>query len=65
MNVVIDTNVWISALISKEGFGREIIRLSLQDKIFPQISTSVHKNLGKPRNVIASQNLQRDFSTIV
>jgi len=41
MNVVIDTNVWISALISKEGFGREIIRLSLQDKISPQISTSL------------------------
>ena len=41
MNVVIDTNVWISALISKEGLGREIIRLSLLDKISPQISTTL------------------------
>jgi len=41
MNVVIDTNVWISALISKEGFGRDIIRLALMDKITPQINTSL------------------------
>jgi len=41
MKVVIDTNIWISALISKEGLGREIIRLALQDKIYPQISTSL------------------------
>ena len=27
--------------------------------------TTIHKNIGKPMNVIASQNLQRDFSTIV
>ena len=41
MKVVIDTNIWISALISKEGISREIIRLALQDKIYPQISTSL------------------------
>ncbi len=41
MNVVIDTNVWISALISKEGTGRDIIRLALNEKISPQISTSL------------------------
>ena len=41
MKVVIDTNIWISALISKEGLSREIIRLALQDKIYPQISTSL------------------------
>jgi len=41
MNVVIDTNVWISALISKEGLGREIIRCSLLDEISPQISTTL------------------------
>jgi putative PIN family toxin of toxin-antitoxin system len=41
MNVVIDTNVWISALISKDGASREIIRLALLDKIFPQISTAL------------------------
>jgi len=41
MNVVIDTNVWISALISKNGIAREIIRLALLDKISPQISTTL------------------------
>jgi putative PIN family toxin of toxin-antitoxin system len=41
MNVVIDTNVWISALISKEGTSRDIIRLALNDKISPQISISL------------------------
>ncbi len=41
MNVVIDTNVWISALISKDGLSRDIIRLALKDKISPQISTSL------------------------
>jgi len=41
MNVVIDTNVWISALISKNGMGRDIIRLALMDKISPQISTTL------------------------
>jgi len=42
MNVVIDTNVWISALISKEGASREVIRLALLDVVVPQISTSLH-----------------------
>jgi putative PIN family toxin of toxin-antitoxin system len=41
MNVVIDTNIWISALISKDGDSREIIRLALKEKILPQISTSL------------------------
>jgi len=41
MNVVIDTNVWISALLSQDGISREIIRLALLDKISPQISTTL------------------------
>ena len=41
MNVVIDTNVWISALISKDGASRELIRWALLDKITPQISTTL------------------------
>jgi len=41
MNIVIDTNVWISALISKEGTSREIIRRALQEKFVPQISTTL------------------------
>ena len=41
MNVVIDTNIWVSALISKEGLSREIIRLALKDEIAPQMSTTL------------------------
>ena len=41
MNVVIDTNIWISALMSKDGQSREIIRLAFNNKISPQISTSL------------------------
>ncbi len=41
MNVVIGTNIWISALIGKDGVSREVIRLALRDKIFPQISTTL------------------------
>ena len=41
MNVVIDTNVCIPALISQNGISREIIRLALLDKISPQISTTL------------------------
>ncbi len=41
MNVVIDTNIWISALISEDGLSRDIIRLALNEKISPQISTSL------------------------
>jgi len=43
MNIVIDTNIWISALISKEGISRKIIRLALEDKISPQMSTTLFK----------------------
>ena len=41
MNVVIDTNVWISALISEDGAGREIIRQALLEKISPQVSATL------------------------
>jgi len=41
MKVVIDTNIWISALISKDGSSRDIIRLALQGYISPQISASL------------------------
>ena len=41
MNVVIDTNIWISALISKDGLSRDIVRLALKDKIYPQLSTTL------------------------
>ena len=41
MKVVIDTSVWISALIKKESSARELLRLVLNDKISPQMSESL------------------------
>ncbi len=41
MNLVIDTNIWISALISKDGVSRDIIRLALQERLVPQISNTL------------------------
>ena len=38
MKVVIDTSVWVSALIKKETYARDILRLVFQDMISPQIS---------------------------
>ena len=41
MNLVIDTNVWIAALLKKDGASRQVIRLALLGEISPQISTSL------------------------
>ena len=38
MKVVIDTSVWISALIKKECGAREFLRLVFKDKVSPQMS---------------------------
>ncbi len=38
MKVVIDTSVWISALIQKNSKARELLRLALQGSIVPQMS---------------------------
>jgi putative PIN family toxin of toxin-antitoxin system len=37
MNVIIDTNIFVSAVLSQNGFAVDIIRLALQKKIKPQI----------------------------
>jgi len=41
MKVVIDTSVWISALISRQGGAREVLRLALSGRIEPQISEAL------------------------
>jgi len=43
MKVVIDTSVWISALIKKESKARDLFRLVFQDKILPQMSESLFR----------------------
>jgi len=42
MKIVIDTSVWISALITKDSKAREVLRLVLQKKLFPQISEALY-----------------------
>ena len=41
MKVVIDTSVWISALITKESSARDVLRLVLEDKVTPQMSEAL------------------------
>ena len=41
MKIVIDTSVWISALITKESKARELLRLVFQAKLSPQMSEAL------------------------
>jgi len=43
MKIVIDTSVWISALITKKSKARELIRLVFEKKLSPQISETLFK----------------------
>jgi putative PIN family toxin of toxin-antitoxin system len=43
MKIVIDTSVWISALIKKDSKAREVLRLVLHKKLFPQMSEALFK----------------------
>jgi len=41
MKAVIDTSVWISALIKKKSSARELLRLVFTDKVSPQMSEAL------------------------
>ncbi len=41
MKIVIDTSVWISALITKESQARELLRLVFREELFPQMSEAL------------------------
>ena len=41
MKIVIDTSVWTSALITKESQARVLLRLVLEEKVFPQMSEAL------------------------
>lgn len=43
MKVVIDTSVFISALITKDGKAREILRMIFHSKLSPQMSEALFK----------------------
>jgi len=41
MKVVIDTSVWISALITKDSDSRKLLRLVFEKKLFPQMGEAL------------------------
>ena len=41
MKIVIDTSVWISALITKNSDSRKLLRLVFEKKLFPQMSEAL------------------------
>ena len=43
MKIVIDTSVWISALITKDSKARELLRLVFQAKLHPQMSEALFR----------------------
>jgi len=43
MKIVIDTSVWISALITKDSKARELLRLVFQAKLSPQMSEALFR----------------------
>jgi putative PIN family toxin of toxin-antitoxin system len=43
MKIVIDTSVWISALITKNSKARELLRLVFQEKLFAQMSEALFR----------------------
>ncbi len=43
MKIVIDTSVWISALITKESKAREVLRLVFKKKLSPQMGEALFK----------------------
>ena len=43
MKIVIDTSVWISALITKDSKAREIIKMVLKKELYPQVNEALFK----------------------
>ncbi len=57
MKIVIDTSVWISALIKKDSKAREVLRLVLHKKLFPQMSEALFKEYEEVMKRKKIQNL--------
>ncbi len=57
MKIVIDTSVWISALITKESQARELLRLVFHAKLFPQISEALFREYEEVMKRKKIQNL--------
>ena len=54
MKIVIDTSVWISALITKNSDSRKLLRLVFEKKLLPQMSESLfyeYENVMKRKKI--------------
>ena len=56
MRIVIDTSVWISAIITKDSKAREILRLVFKDKLHPQMGETLYK---KYESVMKRKKIQK------
>lgn len=68
MKVVIDTSVWISALIQKNSKARELLRLALQGNILPQMSDTLfceYKAVMKRKKIQSLTPLSIEEQTIL
>ena len=57
MKIVIDTSVWISALITKESDARKLLRLVFEKKVYPQISEALFREYEEVMKRKKIQNL--------
>ena len=56
MKIVIDTSVWISALITKDSKAREIIKMVFKKELYPQMSEALFKEY---ESVMKRDKIQR------
>jgi len=56
MKIVIDTSVWISALITKDSKAREIIKMVFKKELYPQMSEALFKEY---ESVMKRNKIQR------
>lgn len=59
MKIVIDTSVWISALITKKSKARELLRLVFHKKLYPQMSEALFREY---ESVMRRDNIQLQTS---
>jgi len=66
MKVVIDTSVWISALITKDSDARKLLRLVFEKKVSPQMSEALfyeYEAVMKRKKIQDSTPLNKDEQT--
>lgn len=66
MKIVIDTSVWISALITKDSEARELLRFVFQKKVIPQMGETLFKeyeSVMKRKKIQALTPLSADEQT--